>query len=274
MGQLRGPEQTQVFYGGESVIAHQRLIREKRKAYNADADLFGNWWEDVNISRDNAIIREVDYQTAKDIILKYEWLGTMPSGMKVAYGLYFDGCLCAVECFTDSKAGSMYTFKNYPAICLARGAGVHWAPKWSASYLITSAVKRLDAEQYHFVIAYSDTDAGEIGTVYQACNWVCTGSIPNEYWESPLGNRFDRCHHRDIAKTKVDGKYQVIDNAHIEIKEKMLKDGWRYVIGGTRYQYVYPIGNKKQRHERMKILQEYAVDYPKREIEYFTEANR
>lgn len=248
--------------------AHQREIREKRESQNLDADLFGNWWEDVDISRENAEFREVDYRTAKRVILDYEWLGTMPSGMKFAYGLYFDGCIAAVECFTDSKAGSMYTFKGYPAICLARGACVHWAPKWSASCLISESMKAIDGDIYYFCIAYSDTDAGEIGTVYQASNWTCTGEVVNEYWQAPDGRRFDRAHHRDRAKRKVNGKYQVLNDDHKREYDVMIKDGWKYITGGKRYQYVYPLGNKKQRKERKRILSEYAKKYPHRGERY------
>jgi len=255
---------TQSLFTGSKVKAHQRLIREKRERENLDADLFGRWWEDLDISRENADVREVDYKTAESVILDYEWLGTMPSGMKIAIGLYFDGAIAAVECFTDSKAGSMYSFNNEPAICLARGACVHWAPKWAASYLIPRAVKMIDAEAYHYVIAYSDTDAGEIGTVYQACNWICTGAVKNVFWGSPDGRRYDQRHHRDLAKERVDGKMKVVDQKHLQVKEQLLADGWQYKEGGTRFRYVFALGTGREAKARRKRLAKFARPYPKR----------
>jgi hypothetical protein len=61
-------------------------------------------------------------------------------------------------------------------VCLARGACVHWGHPHAASFLISRACK-LAHEQFGWRIfyAYADPMAGEIGTVYQACNWLYLG---------------------------------------------------------------------------------------------------
>lgn len=247
------------------MICHQKLVRDKEAETATDGELFGAWWESLDKSREKAVVREIKFEVAKAVIARYEWLGTMPSGMICAYGLYLDGGLCAVECFTDSKAGSMYSLKTRPAICLARGACVHWAPPWAASYLIRESLRRLDGEKYHFALAYSDTDAGEIGTVYQAVGWFCLGRVVNEFWRSPDGRRLDRNHHRDRAKLRTeDGTMRVVGNDHEIEREKMLAAGWQYMTGGVRYQYAFPLGRGRAYRERREFLKCLSVAYPKR----------
>lgn len=245
--------------------AHQRIIREHRAKEESSMQLFGHWWESLNLSVDTAEVKYVDYNTAKQIILKYEWLGTMPTGCKFSIGLYIDRALAAVECFTDSKAGSKYSLFGYPALCLARGACVHWAPAWAASYLIQKSIKLIDPALYDIVIAYADTDAGEIGTVYQAANWYCIGTVSNIFWLSPKGERFDQRHHRDLSKEKINEKNKVLNNNHIIIKEKLLNEGWQYATGGIRYRYAQVVGNGKEKRKIRKMLEAKSVPYPKRD---------
>ena len=57
--------------------AHQRIIREKmeiEESYN----LFGEWWNDIDISKNNSTIKEITREQSLPVILKYEWLGSLP----------------------------------------------------------------------------------------------------------------------------------------------------------------------------------------------------
>jgi hypothetical protein len=50
---------------------------------------------------------------------------------------------------------------------------VHWAHPHAASRLIAHAVKFAAADfGWRVFLAYADMAAGEVGTVYQACNWL------------------------------------------------------------------------------------------------------
>ena len=65
--------------------AHQRVIREKE----ADApSLLGDWWNEVNIDLASASVREITTKNAASVILRYEWLGTMPQAIKRCFGFY------------------------------------------------------------------------------------------------------------------------------------------------------------------------------------------
>ena len=61
-------------------------------------------------------------------------------------------------------------------ILLNRGVCLHWTPKGTNSHLISEAVKQLPMK-YEVVTATVDPDAGEIGTIYQACNWHYVGAL-------------------------------------------------------------------------------------------------
>jgi len=125
-----------------------------------------------------AEVREITYKEAKTVILQYEWLGTMGTTRR-CFGLFFAGELAGVECF-GVTAGTGVSNLCGPehvdhVMTLVRGACVHWAHPHSASYLIPRACKLMAADGKNIFVAYSDTKAGEIGTVYQAANWFYCG---------------------------------------------------------------------------------------------------
>jgi hypothetical protein len=58
---------------------------------------------------------------------------------------------------------------------LQRGACVHWAHHHAASRLIAYSLAEEEKRGTRIVVAFSDPAAGEIGTVYQATNWLYCG---------------------------------------------------------------------------------------------------
>lgn len=154
--------------------AHQRVIRERRATEDADADLFGRWWEDIDIDIKKAVVREISYNTAEAIILKYEWLGTMSAIVRHCYGIFFDGCCGGAVVYGDEYTENLGVWDKYgytgKIICLSRGACTHWAHEHSASKLIRTSMAMLP-ERYKVVTCTTDHEAGEIGTIYQACGF-------------------------------------------------------------------------------------------------------
>lgn len=82
--------------------AHQRLVREQR-AKLPDPLLE----EKKKLAADfkNATVKEISYDTAKNVILQNEYLGTMPGGVTNCFGLYFGVHLGSVVVF-GSTAGN------------------------------------------------------------------------------------------------------------------------------------------------------------------------
>jgi hypothetical protein len=153
-------------------VAHQRRIREREAALDprpAMTTLAG------------CAVGKITYPEAKALIVRYEWLRSMPAGTRACYGLRApSGELAGVVVFAEGpvpESGDICGREHRDlTICLARGACVHWAHPHAASFLISHACK-LAAAQFGWKVfyAYSDPTAGEIGTVYQACNWLYLG---------------------------------------------------------------------------------------------------
>lgn len=151
--------------------SHQRLIREQEAARDPRAA----------VPLKGARIEKVTTQWAADIILRYEWLGTMNKPV-ACYGLLAaDDTPLGVACFgvpngTNSRLLCGEAWKDR-SICLERGACVHYAHEHAGSLLVSGAVRALRRDtDYRVVFAYSDEQAGEIGTIYQACSWHYLGA--------------------------------------------------------------------------------------------------
>src|SRR5262249_4891840 len=73
-------------------------------------------------------------------------------------------------------SGNIRKLIGEPALCLERGACVHYAPRNAASFLINTACKLLYRTiSVPLFFAYADPMAGEYGAVYQAAGWVYLG---------------------------------------------------------------------------------------------------
>ena len=160
--------------------AHQRVVRERQAVEAADANLFGRWWDTVDTRIEHSVVREVSMATARKIVEDYEYLGTMPNAPIKAYGIFFGAACGGVVVYgavsppsvARSVIGAPWSAR---VIQLARGACVHWAHEHSASRLIGQSLRLIAREGWQVVIAYADARAGEIGTVYQASNWLYCG---------------------------------------------------------------------------------------------------
>jgi hypothetical protein len=131
-------------------------------------------------SLSGASVEAVSRAEAEAVILKYEWLGTVGQGASAFYELKINGELLGVACFGvgGSREARNICGPEYisSAVCLMRGACVPWAPKNAASFLIRNACRQAHKDfGWKIFFAYSDPDAGEIGTVYQASNWYYLG---------------------------------------------------------------------------------------------------
>jgi len=236
--------------------AHQRIIREEKENEQVNKDpLFGSWWETNHRKTDikNAEIKEISYGEASPIIFKYEWLGTMPTFNTHYFGIYFNGECGGVVVYGislpktvfDSVLGKKYGDKIR---VLSRGACVWWTPKDAASKLISSSLKKLSEYGYKAVIAYCDSRANEIGTIYQACNFLYIGKSSGGYeyfiegkWRTGKGASNYSHKARDLSLYKK--------------RERSMK-----------FKYIYLLGSKKEKKEMKRILQNSILPYPKRGI--------
>lgn len=209
-----------------------------------------------------AIVRPVTRQLAEQVILKYEWLGTLPFGCGKFYGLFFGHFCAGVTCFSIGGGGAnVYAHKEFGVqkdelAYLQRGANVHWSPKGANSKLISLSCKLLARETgAKLVIAYSDTDAGEIGTVYQASNWVCIGrGSSTRQWVAPNGRVYDQKKPYNLAKSRGGTRKQWA--------KALYAAGWYEQISNPKYRYVFVLDKKDKR--LTSLIESLKKDYPKR----------
>jgi hypothetical protein len=259
--------------------AHQRKIRE-RHANVADPLLA----EKIALasSFSNATVKEVDYQTAKSLIEQYEWLGNMGT-TDFSFGLYFGEHLAGVVCFgrtAGTKSAASVCGPEYAAMVktLCRGACVHWAHPHSASFLISRACRLMSDKGFHIFVAYSDDEAGEVGTVYQASNWLhCEPTDQGSsmfIWIGEKGQGFKDGRLRDercISGATRDRNFKRlgiapyrIKGTRRELRRQMVEEGFLFLKGTPKRRYVTFCGDKKLRKELRAALLWGVLPYPKR----------
>ena len=214
-----------------------------------------------------AIVRKVSRNFAKQIIYKYEWLGTMAT-TSLHYGMFFGDYCAGVCCVAVNGVGTagpyvhrQFHIKRNELATLARGACVHWSPIGSNSKLVSWTCKLLkrDMPGIKIIIAYSDTDAGEIGTIYQSCNWFYIGigkstRRPDQEIISPQGRVYN---HRIMSSIKAKTNKNIS-----EIRKELKSLGWREQPGNPKHRYVQILDKKdKNLINRIKQL---SKPYPKR----------
>lgn len=212
-----------------------------------------------------AEVRRVSRESAKQIILRYEWLGTLPPGTTEHFGLFF-GLFCAGVTAVGLASGggaNLHAWKPFglasdeELATLVRGACVHWAPVGANSKLVSWTCRLLARETAaRLIIAYADTDAGEIGTIYQACNWTCVGrgeSMPLWIHEETGRTRNMKCSY-DLARTK--------GGTEAEWAERMIAAGWRRGKTNPKFRYVQVL--RRSDRELRRRVAAMAVPYPKR----------
>jgi hypothetical protein len=164
------------------IIAHQYKIRLEKEEIEKKNLPF-----DINsITLKNATIKEISRSECEKIINEYEWLGYLPKYTKYHFGLFFNvddveylGGVVALQPEYGDNVGvwDKYGFTN-KIVQLSRGVCLWWTPKNSASFMISRVLKWLSKNtKYEVVSATVDSNAGEIGTIYQSLGWLYTGTM-------------------------------------------------------------------------------------------------
>ncbi len=126
------------------------------------------------ISKDN---KEVCAKI-KQFILRHEWLGKMPHRPTHRFIATYKGHLAGVIVMSTPNAFSHLLGKAYrdQEKLISRGACISWSPKNLASSLVMFSIRwMVKHTSYRYFSAYSDTEARELGTIYQASNFIYLG---------------------------------------------------------------------------------------------------
>lgn len=248
---------------------HQRIIRETAVP-EPDEEIKRALSQDFA----HASVREIDYATAKPLVMRYEWLRTMGSG-RWFWGLYFGEHLAGVEVFGTSAgtrvAESVAGIENANCVCeLVRGTCKPWAHRYSASWLIPRACK-LMVEKYekNIFIAYATDAAGEVGQIYSSLNWIYTGRTQASQQFVVDGKIRDCRQISNLARDgtpKKKGEPQKYRRSRAEQKQLLLEQGAVFIPGAPKHRFVGIYGSPlmvKRLHMALKLP---SLPYPKREI--------
>lgn len=251
---LKSLERDEIGEAWQYKVRKAKAVEEKNNPY----------WETLDLSVKNSIVRPVDVATAKRIIEEYEWLGCMPAIVTHCFGIFFrdtvtgEEVIGGVTVFGKEYAENTGVWDKYgftgKILLLARGVCLHWTLKNTNSHLIIESIKQLPP-QYEVITCTTDNLAGEVGTIYQACNFDYVGAMRKGkermgciidgklYGSRSLRAKFGHSRKQDILAQFPDAKF---------IKQK------------SKDRYFYFRGDKRTRKKNRKAIEHLIKPYPKR----------
>lgn len=114
----------------------------------------------------------------KAFIEKHEWLGKMSIYPTHFFVAKYKNIMAGVVVMDMPNAFSKLLGEKTKKMerLISRGACISWSPKNLASALIMFSIKwMVKNSRYRIFTAYSDPEAKELGTIYQACNFIYLG---------------------------------------------------------------------------------------------------
>jgi hypothetical protein len=137
-------------------------------------------------------VDKTDPRTAdvSEFIHRHEWLGKMPNRPTHRFIATIEGVIAGTIVMATPNAFSHLLgpdTKNIEKL-ISRGACVSWSPKNLGSWLIMNSIRwMVKNTEFRLFPAYSDPEAKELGTIYQACNFIYLGQTSGtqkQYFDS------------------------------------------------------------------------------------------
>lgn len=127
-------------------------------------------------------VKRINYQTAKTVIEPNHYLGKLGS-TAMAFGAYIDNEIAGAMTFgtipSPNASGICGPYHKHKVYELTRLYMYDWAGKNAESKFIGTVFKQLKPYAMHngglIIISYADTEAGHVGQIYQATNFIYTG---------------------------------------------------------------------------------------------------
>jgi hypothetical protein len=250
----------------ETGKAHQRLVREHRATL---PDPLLEEKRKLAADFSNARVEEVSYDTARNVILANEYLGTMPGGVTDSFGLIFGEHLASVVCFGavagTKVAASVCGPENKDKVCvLVRGATEAWAHEHSGSHLIAKACELMAAKGKPVVVAYSDPAGGEVGTLYQSANFYYTGKTNGtEEFITPDGKLHNSRQVHGLTRDRRNGELKYV-RTRKEQKKLLLEQGCVFEKIGGKHRYLKISGDRRTKRLLRAALKWKIEPHPRR----------
>lgn len=234
-----------------------------RKKY-AQEEREDPYWEEYELCLEKSKVTEIPFNHAKEIIEKYEWLGCMPVCVKHCYGIFFphkdgDGWLCGgVTVFSSEYAENTGVWDKYgfggKIILLARGVCRHFCPKNANSHLIMESIKLLPT-QYEVITCTVDNLAGEVGTIYQSCNFYYVGAMRKQKERTGC-----------IIDGKLYGTRTLRSMFGTQDKQKILEihPNAKFIKQKSKSRYFYFRCDRRKKKKYLESIKDLIKPYPKR----------
>jgi|TARA_R100000149_G_C5874351_1_gene138082 hypothetical protein len=225
-------------------------------------------------------------ESIKRFIERHEWLGKLPARptQRFIARLKKNGTIAgAIVMATPNSFSHILGRENRDKEKLiSRGACISWAPKNLGSWLIMKSIKwMVKNTDYRIFSAYSDPEAKELGTIYQACNFYYLGqksgtlkqyfdpSRPHLGWFSDRDFR-KRSKYKLYAQSigltmeewngymkKYSPNWEIMPEGlkeKIKSEEKKYRDSCQNREMPPKHKYVYILGRSKKETKELKKL--------------------
>lgn len=199
----------------------------------------------------DAVVRQVNYETASNHISQHHYLGA-PGSTVYAFGLFAQHLLAGVITFGTIPG------PNARGICGPEHASkvleltrlhIHdWLEGQPESWFIGQVFRLMKPRAQNqggmILLSYADTDAGHVGTIYQATNWTYTGESVASKSVMPDGSLV----HNRIAS---------------DARRGASGAGLKQVAQPPKHRYVHFLGNRRQTRTLRDALAWPTLPYPK-----------
>jgi len=184
-------------------------------------------------------VKQISYNDTKPFILDIHYAKRMPS-ISYAYGLFDSDDLIGMVSYGSPASPALckgIAGKDNKSLVIELNRLVlKHNKKNQASMLIGASFKLLPRPK--IIVSYADTAQNHLGVVYQATNFMFTGTSK--------------------PRTDMAGK----DGKH---SRHHLGDRTKRVYRSAKHRYVYILGNKNEKKKLLKDLKYKIQDYPKRQ---------
>jgi hypothetical protein len=214
--------------------------------------------------RQNISFQQISFNEAAALYNKYEHLGDPGLGVYHWGTMYGNTLIAAVSFGAAGFAAHRGVIANAAnkfgmrVFQLTRGGTLSSAPLWVPSWTVSRGLRAIRSLKGDCLIAaYSDAKFNEIGTIYQACNFLYLGMTNPKNQSTYIihGKHRSAWIVRRMYGTRCLGHLRKIDP---EVKKIPLN---------PKYRYVFPCASPSLRRRVMWSLRPYAQPYPKRSVE-------
>lgn len=223
------------------------------------------------------VVTEEKKQQCTGFIKRHEWLGTIPQYTTHWFTARYKGILAGVTLMSVPNAFSKLLGENTENLerLISRGACISWSPKCLASAFLMWCIKwMVENTPYRLFTAYSDPDAKELGTIYQACNFFYLGKNAgtnkryiNPYTGKIVSDRFFR--QKSAYKrycTELGIKWEGKPTPQLRDYAKQKMNSAQMVEYPKKHKYAYVLGKDKRETKYLRKLflsLNKVYDYPK-----------